>query len=72
MKNVGGRPSNASRAPGFVPLCMVGDDLARWTALSEKLPAAQRPPSPCSDCRLAFAVEMRAIDRCNGSPGRGS
>jgi hypothetical protein len=46
--------------------CMEPDDFVRWAEVNALVsrPAAR----PCDDCPLAFALEMRAIDRCNGVP----
>jgi hypothetical protein len=45
---------------------METEDFIRWAEVNALVsrPAAR----PCDDCPLAFALEMRAIDRCNGVP----
>jgi hypothetical protein len=50
------------------PLCMDAEELARWEEMNGRLNGSAHAQLPCTDCRLAFAVEMRAIGRCNGSP----
>lgn len=43
-------------------------DWADWQARNPRLHGAAHAERPCQDCPLAFALEMRAIDRCNGTP----
>jgi len=54
------------------PACM---DAAEWAAWSETndgrtpgLRVVLGAASPCHDCTLAFALEMRADGRCDGTP----
>jgi hypothetical protein len=50
------------------PACMTLEEFELWCAANARA-GSQRAPSPCSDCPLSFAIEMRAEDRCNGEPG---
>jgi hypothetical protein len=40
------------------------ESVETFTYATERL----RPKSPCQDCTLAFAVEMRREGRCDGVP----
>jgi hypothetical protein len=54
-----------------VPACMTPDELELWkeqAALVRKWGQANAAEA-CFDCTLAFSAEMRAIGRCNGTPG---
>lgn len=55
----------------LVLLCMDPDELAEWHRRNETAASyvGGRAATPCEDCLLAFALEMRAIKRCNGTPG---
>jgi len=52
---------------------MTPDELALWRAQAEYLRAnwsnKTNTVDPCFDCTLAFSDEMRAVGRCNGTPG---
>jgi hypothetical protein len=49
---------------------MSADDFADWTAKNLAIYSlTDRAPSPCYDCTLSFALEMRAEGRCDGHPG---
>jgi hypothetical protein len=51
----------------WVAACMEPDEWALWTEANRRS-AAHRISRPCEDCPLGFALEMRAIGRCNGEP----
>jgi hypothetical protein len=55
----------------FVPLCMEPDELADWHQHNRTAAFAAKGKalSPCEDCLLGYALEMRAIGKCNGTPG---
>lgn len=44
---------------------------SEWRALNPRLTYAATEPAerPCADCPLGYAAEMRAVGRCNGTPG---
>lgn len=48
------------------PLCLEPDAYTDWATFNARL--YKRAASPCVDCLLPFALEMRAIGRCNGHP----
>lgn len=49
---------------------MSDTDFADWTAKNDAIYSmTDRAPSPCHDCTLAFAIEMRAEGMCDGHPG---
>lgn len=49
--------------------CMDADDWDDWEALNRRLLAAdERAQSPCEDCTVRYAVEMRLLGRCDGWP----
>lgn len=48
----------------MTPVCMAADELALWLASEVRGGGS----TPCVDCPLAFAAEMRAQGRCNGKP----
>lgn len=51
------------------PACMDDAEYAAWTVQNESIYAqSHQAPSPCHDCVTAFALEMRAVDRCDGIP----
>lgn len=60
-----------------IPACMDADEYALWArgngvATGTKNGArvfTGRAESPCDDCPLGYAAEMRAIGRCDGTPG---
>jgi len=52
------------------PKCMTDDDLSRWKFHNARVITIQdMASSPCQDCPVEYAREMRAIDMCNGRPG---
>ena len=52
------------------PLCVTDPEWELWRAFEEAVPwPSQRSNSPCRDCPATFAAEMRAVHRCDGSPG---
>jgi hypothetical protein len=59
----GGEPHRCPRR-----LCMTAADAAEWKRLNDLLPSSNRAPSPCADCDIRFAVEMRLERRCDGWP----
>ena len=50
------------------PACMDEREYTEWMVLNKRA-LTHRTPSPCDDCTDAFAAEMRAEDRCDGTPG---
>ena len=54
----------------MTPACMTPDELRLWQDANRVL-TTTKSDTPCRDCPLAFAVEMRAIDCCNGVPLEG-
>jgi hypothetical protein len=50
------------------PACMRADELEDWWKLNRSA-VNMRVKSPCRDCTLAFALEMRTVGLCNGAPG---
>jgi len=49
--------------------CMTTEDAAEWRQHNERLVARNmRALSPCEDCTVRFAVEMRLAGRCDGWP----
>lgn len=61
-----------TRATAVRPACMSDDELALWnrrpTAGGRNSRRGWRG-TPCDDCLLWHALEMRAEGRCNGTPG---
>lgn len=55
----------------FIPLCMTPDELADWDKHNRTAAFAAHGAArtPCEDCLLGYALEMRAIGKCNGTPG---
>lgn len=51
----------------WVAACMDPDEWALWVDANRRS-AAHRISRPCDECPLGFALEMRAINRCNGEP----
>lgn len=53
------------------PLCMTSDELALWEAqaLIVRKWGPINAAEACHDCTLLFSEQMRAIGRCNGTPG---
>lgn len=47
--------------------CMTADEARLWDAANRYM--VHRAASPCDDCPLAFAREMRALGCCDGVPG---
>lgn len=64
-------------APAHVPACMTAAELALWQAgnglttgtKNGRRVYAGRAASPCDDCTLGYAADMRAAGRCDGTPG---
>lgn len=52
----------------MIAACMSADEQTDWDGFNRQVARPSR--SPCVDCFLAFATEMRAEGRCNGVPGR--
>lgn len=52
------------------PDCMSPADFTDWTRHNEKT-NGMRAKRPCEDCPLAYALEMRGINSCNGYPAGG-
>ncbi|MGO9178740.1 MAG: hypothetical protein ACLQBX_17835 [Candidatus Limnocylindrales bacterium] len=50
------------------PACMTGGELVGWSETNALFGGSLRPASPCEDCTLAFAEEMRVEGHCNGMP----
>lgn len=50
------------------PACMDAEEHAAWTEMNDRL-WITKALTPCSDCVMGFALEMRAIDMCDGEPG---
>lgn len=48
--------------------CMDDAEWAEWLAKNPLMPDAEMAARPCDDCPLGFAVEMREIGMCNGTP----
>jgi hypothetical protein len=60
----------------WTPLCMEPDEWADWQRLNpirsngfNAMRDHEAAASPCTDCPLGYAAEMRAVSRCNGQPG---
>lgn len=59
----------------FTPACMDAAELALWTAANRRATGGgvrrfrDDAPTPCHDCTLGYAADMRALGRCNGTPG---
>lgn len=53
---------------GWTAQCMEPDELEAWQAANALVADTARAERPCADCTLAYALEMRGLDRCNGSP----
>jgi hypothetical protein len=50
--------------------CMTDEEWTEWVAMNPvALSDGQVADRPCTDCPLGFAAEMRALGRCNGTPG---
>jgi hypothetical protein len=47
--------------------CMDPDEWRLWIDANRRA-SQNRVSRPCNECPLGFAVEMRAIGRCNGEP----
>ena len=59
-----------SLVAAWQPACMEGDELVGWmNAEAKARRRGNRASYPCTDCTASFAVEMRAVGRCNGTPG---
>lgn len=48
--------------------CMDDDEWALWQDANRRLNLSDQLERPCQECPLAFALEMRAVNRCNGEP----
>lgn len=49
--------------------CMDDDEWRLWNQANRSISAgSHRVDRPCRECPLGFALEMRAINRCNGEP----
>lgn len=58
------------RRTGWAPACMDADEWGDWRAANPFTGRmAEQVARPCEDCLLGFAADMRAIGRCNGTPG---
>ena len=53
----------------WAPACMDADELIAWTESNARVNGTSRAATPCADCTLGYAAEMRAVGRCNGTPG---
>lgn len=53
----------------WTPLCMDGDEYSSWREMNLRVAKNSQATRPCADCPLGYAAEMRAVGRCNGSPG---
>lgn len=70
-----GRPVSArerfeedGRTGRWAPSCMDAEEWADWRARNPThIPGTVA--RPCEDCLLGFAADMRALGRCNGTPG---
>ena len=51
-------------------LCMTPAEWAAWDSANRLVQPQIRSGRPCVDCNATFAATMRAIWRCNGTPGR--
>lgn len=55
------------------PACMDEAERVEWEAANARITgmfgAVRRADRPCTDCTLGFAADMRALGRCNGTPG---
>ena len=49
------------------PPCMDAEEFEVWTYWN-RMSGPANAKSPCTDCSLGFAVEMRAEGRCDGRP----
>lgn len=52
--------------------CMTDEELALWQAQALYVRtnfAKWNTDDPCVDCLASFSEEMRALGRCNGTPG---
>lgn len=60
----------AIAAPAWAPACMDADEWALWERANRSINSSiERATRPCADCPLGYAADMRADDRCNGTPG---
>jgi len=51
-------------------LCMTPVELEAWEGTNVRIQnPRERALGPCADCLLAYALEMRAAGRCDGTPG---
>ena len=50
------------------PLCMDDEEWDGWQAGNRVQPMQGQAGSPCEDCLPGFALEMRAVSRCDGIP----
>jgi hypothetical protein len=49
------------------PACMTAAEWVGWRRHNDHA-QSNRAPSPCFDCPLGFAADMRAIGMCDGKP----
>jgi hypothetical protein len=63
-------------AEAWAPACMAPDEWADWQRLNPSPAPSRRGlrgslfvDRPCADCPIGYAVDMRALGRCNGKPG---
>lgn len=60
-----------------IPACMDADEYALWERGNGVMNGTRngarvytgRAESPCDGCPLGYAADMRAVGRCNGTPG---
>jgi hypothetical protein len=50
------------------PACMTEAEHMLWERANRV--ADKRAESPCWDCPMAWAEQMRALDACDGTPGQ--
>jgi hypothetical protein len=55
------------------PACMDEAERTEWEAANARIKnlyaGTRQADRPCTDCTLGFAADMRAVGRCNGTPG---
>ncbi len=57
-------------AQPWAPLCMDASEWLDWQRLNPVLTRqADRAERPCADCPTGYAFGMRALGKCNGTPG---
>lgn len=50
------------------PRCMSDEEYASWAEKNAPMTSG-KAARPCADCPLGYAADMRAVGRCNGTPG---